>query len=281
MGKRNRARLVALILALVLAAAALASWVAWGQYRRNADLSARLISLGIQNRDLNVHARQLAGENEALRAQLAELGAPMPQRSAPSPGGVAPGSNLEQARLLVKLQSDLASAGATIADLEARLAKMEEALGQAQGENKRLAASEQDLRERLAGNARVLEAVQTELKSRSERLTQLETTNLLLHKENREAAQKVAEVHRLLQELEELNRRRENLLGAMMRRYRELTDQLRTLTVRPEGAAEARAVDAAELTRLQSAVAMTEDDLRQLGNLNSQATRLQRKIMGP
>ncbi len=281
MWQRGRARLALLIFPLVLAAAVLASWFAWEQSRRRAEVSARAIRLEIQNRDLTTHAQQLARENQALRDQLAALGAAAPQSLASRPGGAAPGSNLEQARLLVKLESELASAGTTIADLQTRIAKLEETLAETQEENKRLAASEQELRERLASDARVLEAVRAELKSRNERLTQLETTNLLLHKENREATQKAAQTRQLLRELEELNRRRENLVANIMRRYREVTDQLRALAVRPEGAAEIRAVDAPELARVQNAVAMTEEDLRQLGNLNSQAARLQRKITEP
>lgn len=275
MPKRTMRHLAILWLAVLAAAA---GWTAWRQFRHRAELSAKLASLEIHNRDLRSHNDKLAQQNQMLRARLEALGEPPPALPASPSAAAAHASSLEQARLLAKMQSELAAAGAMRAELEARVHEAERGLAKALEENQRLAASQQELEERLAGEKRAREGVQAELKTKSERLTQLETTNLLLHRENREAAQKADQTRQLLREIEEVNRRRENLMAGILRRYREVTDQLRTLAVRPEGVPEGRAVHVDELSRLQNALAMTEEDLRQLGGLNSQAARLQRKI---
>jgi len=271
----KRIRLIAVLAAAALAVAA-AVWFAVRESQRSAAVMASLAASEAQNRDLRKQIEELARHNEQLRTRLAQLGEPQP----PPPRILSGGSNLEQARLLVRLQSELTTAQAAVSELQARLQETETALARASQENQRLAASEQEIKEKLAGEKRLLEAVQTELKTKTDRLVQTEASNLVLHKQNRELSDRLAATGRLLRELEEINRRRENYLAAIMRRYRELTEQLRTLAVRPEGG-ESRGLDAAEISRLQSAVAMAEEDLRQLGNLNSQAARLQRKLTEP
>jgi len=103
----------------------------------------------------------------------------------------------------------------------------------------------------------------------------------VLHKQNRQAAEEAARLKALVNELEEINRRRENTLNSILRRYRELTDQLRGLTARADRTSEAAAAEAPELSRFSNSLAAAEDELRQLSNLNAQAARLQRKLAGP
>lgn len=269
----RRVGLIAIVAVALLAVAAVA-WITARQFCRSQELAPAVAALEAQNRDLRAQAQELIRNNEALRARLAELGETQPP---PPPRILSGASNLDQARLLVKLQADLAAAQNTTSELQARLQEIEADLARASQENQRLAAAEQELKESLAGEKRLLEAVQNELKTSNNRLLQTEASNLILHRQNRELSDKLAAAGRLLGELEEINRRRENYLTAILRRYRELTEQLRTLALRPE-AGETRGLDAAEISRLQSAVAMTEEDLRQLGNLNNQAAQLQRKL---
>jgi len=276
----SKARRPAWILpaALALAATALAAFLLVGERRRNRELSARLATLQAENREGQARLEALARENETFRRRLAELGEPQVPLAAAPVKASGSASNLEQTRLLVKVQGDLAAAQKAVGELQGRLEELQAALNRAAEESQRRAASEQELREKLAGEARVLEALQAELKAKSDRLVQLEASDLLLRKQQREVSDKMTQTTRLLRELEELNRRREAHLAGLSRRYRELTEQLRTLAVRPE--AESRALDAAELARMQNAVAAGEEDLRQLESLNAQAARLQRRIAG-
>ena len=65
----------------------------------------------------------------------------------------------------------------------------------------------------------------------------------------------------------------------MLSRYRDLNDQFRSVSgmldtrSRGEGAA-----GMPDLGRLQNAISLAEEDMRQLGNLNAQALQLQRRM---
>jgi septation ring formation regulator EzrA len=118
------------------------------------------------------------------------------------------------------------------------------------------------------------------LKGRNDRLVQLETTNNLLHQENRALSEKSALAVRMLRDLEEINRRRETYLTSILRRYKEVTEQYRALATRLDSARDNFTPAGPELSRIQSAVAAAEEDLRQLANLNAQAARIQQKMAG-
>lgn len=258
-------------LAVVTVAAVVALLV---QTWRRTELAAKLAAAENRIEQIEERAARALAENEALRERLAELGEtppPAPTVSRPPQGA----SSLEQARLLVKLQQQLSAAENALSEAEGRARELEGQLQRAQEESKRLAGALEEYTEKLAGQARVLEAVQAELKTRNERLVQLEANNLLLHRQNRQVEEESARLRSLLRELEEINRRRENALAAIMRRYRELADQFRALAVPSPEPGEPRTAD---LSRVQNTLAMTEDELRQLSNLNAQAARLQRQL---
>lgn len=267
-------RTTVLLLAGVAAAALLLLVV---QARRHVRIAGELAAAQERIRQLHERAEQMGADNQALRARLVELGETAP------PAPVLPRrpevtSTVEQARLLVKLQQELSSSESALREAEARLREFAEKFARAAEDAKWSAALLEEYKEKLAGQTRVLEAVQAELKSRNERLVQLEATNLLLHKQNRQVEDESARQRALLRELEEINRRRENTLIAIMRRYRELADLFRAVAVQPAGRGETEATPGAELSRVQSALAMTEDELRLLTNLNAQAARLQRQL---
>lgn len=269
-----RRRIMLVALAAVAAAAAISVALS---LRRQAELAAKLAATENRLRELEQEAEQTATDNRLLRERLAELGeAPPPAPAVPRRADAA--SSLEQARLLVKLQQELSSTENALREAELRIRELEEKLARAQEDSRRTLAALEEHKEKLAGQSRVLEAVQAELKSRNERLVQLEATNLTLHKQHRQAEEENARQRAALRELEEINRRRENAIVAIMRRYRELGDQFRALAVQPGGAGEAGGTPGADFSRVQSTLAMVEEELRQLNSLNAQAARLQRQL---
>jgi chromosome segregation ATPase len=124
----------------------------------------------------------------------------------------------------------------------------------------------------------LLEAVQADLKTRTERTAHLEATAERLHQENRGVSERLSRVTQMSRELEDIHRRRETYLTSILRRYRELTEQYRVLVGRAERPGESAVPAGTELARIQSALGGAEEDLRQLTALNAQAARLQRKI---
>jgi len=251
--------------------------------RRSASLAEqaeRASRLEAENRELRARSDELAREIESLRAQLSGLEA-APVETAPAARRAdLPPSALEAVRSLSQLRDKFAAATREIEQLRGETSELQEMLARLKEENERLTARENELSENLAGANRLAEALQAEVKSKSDRLAPLELTNQTLRKENQQAAERLSRTAKLTAELEEVNRRREAYLTSILRRYREVTDQYRAMTSRLETAGEASVPGATDLARIQNAISLTEDELRQLQGLNAQAQSLQKKIRG-
>ena len=148
-------------------------------------------------------------------------------------------------------------------------------------DNKRLSASEADLTPNLAAANQAVDALQKELKSRSDRVTQIEIAYQKLRDQSGASAKKMEQVQQLVAELQDIHQRREVYLNNILRRYKQITEQYRSISgVLESQRTDAPAAGSADLARIQDSIAMAEDDLRQLTNLNAQALRLQKKIAG-
>jgi chromosome segregation ATPase len=262
---------------VALAALAVFAFILHGLFRARTEQAARVSRLEADNRQLSARADELARRLEAIR------GAPVPapeSRPAEPADRRAPIDAVEQATLLIQFREKLASANKSIEALQIRIEELQATVEKAADENKRLSASEADLKEKVAATGRVLTAVQTELQGKDDRLRQLETLNQRLRDDNRAALEKAAQLPRLLRDLEDVNRRRETSLAAILRRYRDLTDQYRALAGRLADDPKQNPLSGSDLSAIQNAIAMTEEDLRQLSSLNAQATRIQQKIGG-
>lgn len=243
------------------------------QYRRAAAERASALRLEDENRRLKASAAasKAPAPAEAPRGEALPGG-----RSQPSEEEVA--ARLDSVRMLAQVKDQLAAAKASITELEARVHELEAAAAQAGEESKRRAATEADLRESLAGANRVVDAMQAELKGKTERLAAVEAASRRTSEEMKAAKDKIDKVAAWSREFEDLNQRREFYLTNLMRRYRDLTDQVRSLTIRLDNPQEGARSQVADLPRLQNVVQLAEEDLRQLSNLNSQAARLAKKL---
>jgi chromosome segregation ATPase len=244
-------------------------------WRTRAEQDARIARLEAGN-------RRLASRNEMLEREAAGLAqrsaAPQEEPRPESPHGKNAGdvNALERAKLLIQFRDQMMNANRTVESLQNRLQELQFSLEKAAEENKRLAASEADLKEKVAVNSRVIEAVQTELKGKQNRVAELDAANRRLSDENRTRADKLAELPRALQELEQINRRREGYLTGILRRYRDITDQYRAVSARLDRDNSASGIS--ELGGIQNTISMAEEDLRQLAALNAQAVRFQQKL---
>ena len=260
-------------LVLVLAAAAAAAvWQAHA-YRQQA---ARLA--------------QVSAENERLRARVAELargspapaGAPATEPVQESRTGTAtpkPAINPEDAIAMQKLKLSLADANALVARLEARADDAEAQLHSLRLDNKRLSGSEADLQENLAAANQSVDALQKELKSSRDRATQVEIAYQKLRDQSSGDGQKIAQLQQLASELQGIHQRREVYLNSILRRYKQITEQYRSISgVLQAQRTDAPAAGSADLARIQDSIAMAEEDLRQLNSLNAQALLVQKKM---
>lgn len=277
----SKPRLVSICLLLAIGAAAMAVALLTLSRRaiRIAEKEAEVTRLQKENLELRARSDRLAGEIEALRGQLVEI--PPEGRAPVSSRAMAelPPGTLEALRNLGQLREELASARTTVEQLRGRVWELENQLEKVKEENRVIASREAELEEKLAGSDRVIEAMRAELRGKSDQLAPLQMSHRALREENREARERLARVAAWTSQLEDINRRRESYISNILRRYRDVTEQYRALTARLGGPSQSEAPPGAEASRIENAVSMAEEDLRQLSNLNAQAERLQKRIL--
>ena len=83
-----------------------------------------------------------------------------------------------------------------------------------------------------------------------------------------------------LRELDDIARRRDTYLSNLQRKYRDVNDQLRSLSARLDRYRDSNSAPSfsTDLPRLQSLVQGAEEDLRQVQSLNAQAQRLSQRL---
>ena len=263
------------LLVVVLAVAAVA--VVW-QARAYRQQAARLAQLSAENQRLRGRVADLA------HAAAAPAGAPAPApategQSAPSTTKAA--INPEDAIAVQRLKLSLAEANTSIARLESRADEAEAQIQNLRLDNKRLAGSEADLKENLAAANQAVDSLQKELKSSRDRVTQVEIAYQKLRDQSGGDAQKIAQLQQLSTELQDIHQRREVYLNSILRRYKQITEQYRSMSgVLQAQRTDAPAAGSADLARIQDSIAMAEEDLRQLNNLNARALLIQKKMAG-
>jgi chromosome segregation ATPase len=230
----------------------------------------------------------LEGELQQLRAAASTPAptAPEPERQ-PEPRSqenelraALEALRVDSERRITGLEDELKQALSRADKNDLRAQQLDAQIQELTAEKKRLAASEREVSEELSRANRVVNALEAELKGKNERLVQLEVANAKLKGEHGADAQRANELAKLAQELQEVHRRREVYLTSLLRRYREVTDQYRSLSAvgdaRRDG--ESESVNTADIARIQQAISMAEDDLRQVNSLNAQAIRIQRRL---
>lgn len=184
----------------------------------------------------------------------------------------------EYIRIIADTQAALETTRKELSASRNEVAALQAAAEQEQQQREKLTAELAEINEALASTKRVVAATQTELKAKNERLARLETSEKLVREAAGKAESEAARSLRTAQELEDVNRRREVLLNSMVRRYREVTDQYRTLSLRVQTRADQLGLDpgAGELSRIQTSVQQAEEEFRQLNGLSAQAAKLLR-----
>jgi chromosome segregation ATPase len=259
------------VILAVLTIGSMASVITAWQQARRAQALERSLTQQTEAARLTATEREasLQSQLEALHQQLAERGIEPAVNQQPHSNGADDPKRLEAIRELASTQARLSAATASVTDLRNRVSELESAVERLNSDNKRLTASESTVKEDLDSTRRVVQAMEAELKTKSERLTQLETALRKSKEEQTALAQRSTQATAWLGEFVDVNRRREIALTSLQRRYRDLSDQLRSLALRP---------DFPELSRVQSTVQSAEDDLRQLNAYNVQAQRLTQKL---
>jgi len=237
---------------------------------------------------LESEGAQLAARVEDLTRQLSEtLSSPEEQPGLSSRDIVAAREavrqaeevkRLEQVRQLAATEEKLNNAALTIDELQAKIADLTKSIAELHEDNRILQEKEQELNDQLQRSNRVVEAMRQEMKGNSDLLVKVESRNRQLREQNKEVETEKAKVAQLLRNLENLHRRREALLTNIQQRFSEVADDYRNVAVsvpNPEQASPNQGVD---LSRIQNALTLSDDDLRQLRTLNDRAQRIREEL---
>jgi septal ring factor EnvC (AmiA/AmiB activator) len=239
--------------------------------RARAIAELRTAELTALVEDLRKGQKAVTPEMEPEAPEAPAQGPPV-SKAAPS---VPP---TEYIRIIAETQASLEAARKELSSARNDIAALQARAAAEQEQRDKLTAELADLNEALASTKRVVAATQAELKAKNDRLVRLETSEKLVREAAGKAEIESAKTLRTAQELEDLNRRREVLLNSMVRRYREVTDQYRTLSLRVQSRADQLGLDpgAGELSRIQTSVQQAEEEFRQLNGLSAQAAKLLR-----
>jgi small-conductance mechanosensitive channel len=261
--------------AVVLGASVALVW----QVRVNWRQAARMAQLSAENRVLRKRADILALQAVPVVAPPAAEPPAAQGRSAPRQP--KPGENPEDLIAIQRLELSLADANASIARLQSRLDEAEAKIQDLAVDNKRLAASEADLTPSLATANQTVDVLQKELTGLRDHSTQIEIAYQKLRDQTGTDAQKLAQLQQLAAEMLEIQQRRETYLNSIVRRYKQITEQYRSLAgVLQDQRTGTPEAGSTEMARIQDAISLAEEDLRQLSNLDAQALRIQKKMAG-
>ena len=193
-----------------------------------------------------------------------QQGSAKPASSGPHEGSAADARTIEELQQRVQeLTRDLTVTREDVAKAESKAAADA-------AELKKLQAQIDEVRESAQTLKRSMEAVEAELKVKSERLTKAEADEKRATDRAARAEAAAAKTAALTKETEDLLRRREVLVTGLMRRYRDVTDLYRNFTLNAQTRETPGAgLQAGDLSRIQSAIQQAEEDLRQLNSLNA------------
>ncbi len=252
--------------------------IAWltPHLQRIADQSESLGRLELEGEQLAARVQELTTElNRLLAGEESPERVPPEELDAARAGLQAEKARrLRDVRLLAETQRELEEARLTIAELQAKVEDLQDAVRRLESRNRALAEAEAALREQLERSSRVIAAMRAELKSNQERLVKLEARNRTLREQNQKLSRRIERTGTLLTNLERLQRRRENILANIARRYREVSDEYRALALRLGTADERDTEQSLDLGRMENALSLADEDFRTLETLQARANRI-------
>jgi len=271
--------------AVMLLAVATAVFLIWSLWLLNQNrlLLAQASSQAAVAKALETRAAAAEADNIALRQKLAAEGI-----EAPAPSGVSSSSlraaetaRAETVRALADLQKRYDALQSQIQSLQLAKSELESTIESVRSERRRLSASESELKDALASSRRVVEAMEGELKAKNERIASMESELRRVRDSIAADNRRSSQVGAILGSFEDLNRRRENTLTSLQRRFRDLTDAYRALALRLDTQRASQTplqITSSEVSRITSAVQSAEDELRQLSTLNAESQRLTQRL---
>lgn len=267
------------ILLFLLAACCAVLAVLWVRERsQTARLNLEMARSVTARKTLESETAARVREIESLRAQLAAEGIEPALPEIRKPAAPDDSKRLEAVRSLAQAEQRATALQSALSEARERAGQLEAQVEKLQADSRKLEASLEETREDLAAARRVVDASDAEIKSKADRIAQLEASLKAARDVRSTTDQRAQQAGAVLREITELNRRRENALQSLQRRFRDISDQYRAFALRLDTNRDNPAAAIPDVSRIQSAVQAAEDELRQLTTLNAQAQRLIQKL---
>jgi Tfp pilus assembly protein PilO len=230
------------------------------------DQSAKIASLEAENKDLRARLEQSQRQTEPARQEPIR-DQPAAAVRLPAPTASLPAKN-DYIVVIERLRKSLDEAHAANGELDARLAALDAQIASLQAERQKAAAIESENLEKLSIARHEIEAAQKDSLAKDARIAQLEVQARQLRVESGANAKQAAQLTQVAADLQDIFRRRETYISNILSRYKEITEQYRVV-----------ALDhSTDVARIQQALSMAEEDMRQLNSLNARALLIQKKL---
>jgi chromosome segregation ATPase len=225
------------------------------------DQSAKVASLAAENRALRARIEQVQRQTEPARQQ------PAATVRVQAPASTLPARN-DDIDVIAGLRKSLDEARVANGELDVRITTLDAQIVSLETERQRAAVIESETLEKLSIARREIEAFQKDALAKDARIAQLEVQMHKLRDESGANAKQAAQLTQLAADLQDIFRRRETYISNILSRYKEITEQYRVV-----------ALDhTTDVARIQQALSMAEEDMRQLHSLNARALLIQRKL---
>jgi len=229
-----------------------------------------------QQRDTALQSLQKSREAlEQSESQIAAL------RNAPKPVNNDKAVIAQRDATIKQLNSEISAAQASITQLQNKLAAAAEenkkALASANGRSQKMQAQ---LQGQLDSLQKKLSSEQADITNSSQRIAELQKANAKLQAEGNKGSARLAEREHILDSLQDLDRRRETYLRSIADRYRNITNQFRTMSgmLGSNHGQDSGSFSGGALDLIQNALSLSDDDLQHLNDLNARAFRLEKKL---
>ncbi|MEJ2010138.1 MAG: hypothetical protein P8Z30_18615, partial [Acidobacteriota bacterium] len=136
------------------------------------------------------------------------------------------------------------------------------------------------LQARLDSLQKKLSSAQADIKNSSRQMAELQKANSRLKDEGTKGSARLAQREHLLDSLQDLDRRRETYLKSIADRYRNITNQFRTMSgmLGSNHGQDSGSFSGGALDLIQNAITLSDNDLQHLNDLDARAFRLQKKL---
>lgn len=184
----------------------------------------------------------------------------------------------ELGRMLAERSRQLEVSQGAHAELARQLRELDTKFDGVTQEAAKLKAADAEVREQLALAQKEADAAKTAAQGRLAAFRELESANQQLRRQLGEATQSNGRRKQTITDLDDIGRRRESYLNNILGRYREATELFRAMSLRLDNPRDGGSPLNNDLSRIQQAIQLADEDLRQLRMLNAQVARLQKDL---